>query len=192
MLAANLAAAMAQNRRVCLVDIDPQRSLSRWHEIRSGQKKPLAAISLSNVSGWRLRAELDRLMASHDALIVDTPPQVETDAKLAIRAAHLVLVPLQPSPPDFWAAGATVQLAQAERRPLRLVLNRAPATSTLRSFVEREVKASGQEMLNTAIGNRAGFANAFAQGLGITEAGPKTRAAAELLAVLAEIEELTA
>ncbi len=29
MLAANLAAAMAQDRRVCLLDIDPQRSLKR-------------------------------------------------------------------------------------------------------------------------------------------------------------------
>lgn len=32
MIAANLAAAMAAGGRVCLLDIDPQRSLKRWHE----------------------------------------------------------------------------------------------------------------------------------------------------------------
>jgi chromosome partitioning protein len=191
MLAANLAAAMATGRRVCLLDIDPQRSLTRWHEIRSRQSKPLPAIGLSDVSGWRLRAELDRLTASHDALIVDTPPQVDTDAKLAIRAADLVVVPLQPSPPDLWAAAGTVQLARAEKRPMRLVLNRAPASSRLRAQVEREAEAAGYAVLATAIGNRAGFANAFAQGMGVTEASPKSQGASELLAVLAEIEALT-
>ncbi|MCB8879833.1 AAA family ATPase [Acidisoma cellulosilytica] len=191
MLAANLAAAMASARRVCLLDIDPQRSLTRWHDIRSRYAKPLPAIGFSDVSGWRLRAELDRLAASHDAVIIDTPPQVDTEAKLAIRAAGLVLVPLQPSPPDLWAAQGTVQLARAEGRPLRLVLNRAPAASRLRSQVEREAAAAGYEILTSTIGNRAGFANAFAQGLGVTEASPKSQAAAELRAVLAEIEKLT-
>ena len=33
-LAANLAAAWAVGLRVALLDIDPQRSLSRWHALR--------------------------------------------------------------------------------------------------------------------------------------------------------------
>jgi chromosome partitioning protein len=37
------------------------------------------------------------------------------------------------------------------------------------------------------LGNRIGFAGAFAKGLGVTEAAPRSVAAAELRAVLAEI-----
>ncbi len=192
MLATNLAAAMAPGRRVCLLDIDPQRSLKRWHEIRARSAKPLPAISFSDVSGWRLGRELDRLAAAHDALIVDTPPQVDSEAKLAIRGAHIVLVPLQPSPPDLWAAEGTVQLAKAEKRQTRLVLNRAPAASKLRSMVEREAAAAGYTVLASTLGNRAGFANAFAQGLGVVESAPKSVAAQEILALLAEIERLLA
>jgi chromosome partitioning protein len=192
MLAANLAAAMAPDRRVCLLDIDPQRSLKRWHEIRERQSRTLPAITFSDVSGWRLRAELARLMATHDALIVDTPPQVDTEAKLAIRNAHLVLVPLQPSPPDLWAAEGTVQLARAEKRPMRLVLNRAPAASKLRSMVEHDAAAAGHVVLANTLGNRAGFANAFAQGMGAVEAAPKSVAAREILALLREIEGVVA
>ena len=33
-LAANLAAALAPASRVALLDIDPQKSLTRWHAIR--------------------------------------------------------------------------------------------------------------------------------------------------------------
>jgi chromosome partitioning protein len=192
MLAANLAAAMATDRRVCLLDIDPQRSLKRWHAIRGRQSKSLPAITFSDVSGWRLRAELERLMAEHDALIVDTPPQVDTEARLAIRSAHLVLVPLQPSPPDLWAAEGTVQLARTEKRPTRLVLNRAPTASKLRSQVERDAAAAGYTVLANTLGNRAGFAHAFAQGMSATEAAPTSVAAQEILALLREIEGVVA
>jgi chromosome partitioning protein len=191
-LAANLAAAMAAGRRVCLLDIDPQRSLKRWHELRARQGKPLPGITFSDVSGWRLRAELERLTTAHDVLIVDTPPHVDTEAKLAIRSAHLVLVPLQPSPPDLWAAEGTVQLARAEKRPTRLVLNRAPTVSKLRSMVERDAAAAGYVVMANTLGNRAGFANAFAQGMGAVEAAPKSVAAREIQALLREIEGVVA
>jgi chromosome partitioning protein len=186
MLAAQLAAALAAQRRVAVLDIDPQRSLVRWHGLRAA--RAVAAVALSDAAGWRLRAELERLGHAHDVLIVDTPPQVDTEARLAVRGADLVLVPLQPSPPDLWAAEGTLALAAAERRPARLVLNRAPAGGKLRAEVEAEMARRGWPVLATVLGNRAGFASAFAQGLGITETAPKSVAAAELRALLREIE----
>jgi chromosome partitioning protein len=186
-LAANLAAALAGRRRVALLDIDPQHTLGRWHALRL-QHKAATAIQLSDVSGWRLANELDRLRQGHDVLIVDSPPQIDTDAKLAIRSADLVLIPLQPSPPDLWAAEGTLKLAAAEKRPARLVLNRAPAAGRLREQVQAEIARRGDLLLAATLGNRTGFASAFAQGLGVTEAAPKSLAATELLALLAEIE----
>ena len=186
-LAANLAAALAARRRVVVLDIDPQHSLARWHALRQ-QRGNAAPILLSDVSGWRLAAELDKLRRSHDVLIVDSPPQIDTDAKLAVRGADLVLIPLQPSPPDLWAAEGTLKLAAEEKRPARLVLNRAPASGKLRQQVEAEISRKGALLLAATLGNRTGFAGAFARGLGVTETAPKSLAAAELLALLAEIE----
>lgn len=187
MLAANLAAALAETYRVALLDIDPQRSLTRWHALRTARKIPPAAIDLSGISGWRLPAELDRLKRTHDFVLIDSPPHIDIDAKLAVRGADLVLVPLQPSPPDLWAAEGTLKLAAEERRPARLVLNRAPAASRLRAQVEAEIAERGLRLLSATLGNRAGFANAFAGGLGITEASPRSLAATELRALLEEI-----
>ena len=186
-LAANLAAALAPRRRVALLDIDPQHSLARWHALRA-QRGNAEKIHLSDVSGWRLSGELDRLRQSHDVLIVDSPPQIDTDAKLAVRVADLVLIPVQPSPPDLWAAEGTLKLAADEKRAARLVLNRAPATGKLRQTVEAEIRRRGALLLAATLGNRTGFAIAFAQGLGITETAPKSVAAADLRALLAEIE----
>jgi chromosome partitioning protein len=185
-LAANLAVAFAANRRVALLDIDPQHSLARWHALRVARRA--TPFGISDVSGWRLANELDRLRRGHDVLIVDSPPQIDTDARLAIRSADLVLVPVQPSAPDLWAAEGTLKLAADERRPARLVLNRAPGTGKLRAGIEADIARLGYPRMATVLGNRAGVPGAFAQGLGITEAAPKSVAAAELRALLAEIE----
>jgi chromosome partitioning protein len=56
--------------------------------------------------------------------------------------------------------------------------------------VEAEISRKGALLLAATLGNRTGFATAFAQGLGITETAPKSVAAAELLALLAEIEDI--
>ncbi|HUN43396.1 MAG TPA: ParA family partition ATPase [Acetobacteraceae bacterium] len=189
-LAANLAAGLAPTARVALLDIDPQRSLTRWHAIRTQHTTPPPTISFSDVSGWRLSAELERLKGSHDVVLIDSPPQVDTDARLAVRGANLVLIPVQPSPPDVWAAEGTLGLAAAERRDARMVLNRVPSASRLGETVKAELTARKLPLLHTAIGNRTGFATAFAAGLGVTEAAPRSNAAAELRALLDEIREI--
>jgi chromosome partitioning protein len=109
-LVANLAALLAVDRSVAVVDIDPQRTLTRWHALRAGGAN-VPAITLSDVSGWRLAGELDRLRGGHAIVLIDSPPRIDTDAKLAVRAADLVLVPVQPSPPWIWPAANGGRLA---------------------------------------------------------------------------------
>jgi chromosome partitioning protein len=186
-LAANLGAALAADRRVALLDIDPQRSLTRWNELRP---KRVPGLTFSDVSGWRLTAELDRLKKSHDVVLIDSPPQIETDARLAIRGADLVLVPVQASPPDVWAAEGTLKLAKAEKRVTAVVLNRLPAAGKLRESIIAQLQGSGHNLLHATIGNRIGFAAAFANGLGVTESAPRSIAANELRALLTELLEL--
>jgi chromosome partitioning protein len=189
MLTAGLAAVYAETGRVAVLDIDPQKSLARWHALRGAHAKPPTELHFSDISGWRLAAALDKLRHSHDVVLIDTPPQIDTDAKLAVRGADLVLVPLQPSPPDLWAAEGTVRLAAVEKRPIALMLNRAPAASRLRAGIEAEIAARHLPLLAATLGNRAGFAAAFAQGLGVTEASPRSTAAREMRALADEIRE---
>jgi chromosome partitioning protein len=190
-LAANIAAAFATSRRVALLDIDPQKSLGRWHGLRRARQEQAASLAFSDISGWRLPAELERLRQDHDVVLIDSPPQLDTDARVAVRAADVVLVPIQPSLPDVWAAEGTLALAGEERRSAQLVFNRVPPTSRLRETIEADLSARRLPLLRSALGNRAGFAHAFAAGLGVTEAAPRSTAAAEMRALLAELLELT-
>jgi chromosome partitioning protein len=189
MLAAQLAVALAKTATVAVLDIDPQGSLTIWGKLRATAPKAAHKITCVTTAGWRLTTELDRLKAAHDIVLIDTPPVIDTDARRAIRAADLVLVPLNPSPPDLWAAEGTLKLAAEEKRKIALVFNRAPAASRLRKRLEAEIAARGILLLDTALANRAGYANAFADGLGITEAGPATQAADELRALAEAVKQ---
>ena len=178
---------LAAGRRVVLLDIDPQRTLTRWYGLRQARTVPAAPIEFSDVSGWRLASELSRLRQDHDVVVIDSPPHIDTDAKLAIRGADLVLIPVQPSPPDVWAAEGTLKLAADEGRSARLVLNRVPVAARLRDMVRADIVARRLPALTTELGNRTGFALAFAEGLGVTEAEPQSPAADELRALVAEL-----
>ena len=191
-LAAHLAAAWAATMRVAVVDIDPQASLSHWIDLRR-QRLGEGGLGLTSVrlQGWRLAAEAERLATTHDIVVIYSPPHLEMESKIAIRAARLVVVPLQPSPIDVWATRPTLELARSERRAALLVLNRLPARARLTSEMAQGAAGYGVAVAQTALGNRIAYAASMALGLGVTEVEPGSPAAEEIAALAREIVERT-
>jgi len=188
-LAAHLALTWAaMGRRVSVIDIDPQASLSGWFQLRKRLRGDAAAeIEVAAITGWRVNAEVERQARSHDIVLIDSPPHAATEARLAVRAASLVLVPVQPSPMDLWATRATLDLARAERVPALVALNRVPARANLTELMMAEFAALGVPLARAQIGNRVALAASLATGEGIGEAAPGSRAAEEIAALAAEI-----
>ena len=141
-------------------------------------------------SGWRVTGALDKLKRSTDFIVMDTPPHADTDSRIAIRAADLVLIPLQASLPDLWASEATIALAEAEKRMYRLVLNRLPASGRLRDVVLAELARRKAPVMAETLGNRSAFAAAFALGQGVTESAARSPAADEIRALAEALTKL--
>jgi chromosome partitioning protein len=120
-------------------------------------------------------------------VVIDSPPHAETEARIAVRAAALVLVPVQPSPMDFWATKPTLDLARAEKVPALLVLNRVPARAKLTGAMLEAVQSFFVPLAETRIGNRTALAAALNAGQGILEYDPASTAAAEITALAAEV-----
>ncbi|MEJ0069619.1 MAG: ParA family protein [Pseudomonadota bacterium] len=135
------------------------------------------------LSGWRTVGEVERLGREHDIVLIDSPPHAATEARIAVRAARLVIVPMQPSVMDLWATQATLDMAKAERVAALIVLNRVPARSRAADAVVAEVANLGIQMADARIGNRVALASALHRGKGITEyeasstAAPRDRGA---------------
>lgn len=187
-LAAQLAVTWAKSSSVALIDIDPQGSLSAWFKVRQDALGAKAGnMHLSDVPGWRLGTELDRLRRKYDYIIIDSPPHAETDARAAIRAGDLVVVPVQPSPMDLWATKPTVDIANKERRSILLVINRMPPRGKLPETVLSAIAADGMPVAGTRLGNRMAYASSMMEGKGVIETNHGSTAANEIMALADEI-----
>ena len=111
-LAAQLAVVWAgQGARVAVLDIDPQGSLGAWVDLRR-VRLGIEAIGFefAALPGWRAAQWIEDRARSADLVVIDGPPHAETEAQIAVRAASLVLIPVQPSPLDLWATAVTLKM----------------------------------------------------------------------------------
>lgn len=187
-LASHLAVALQQKgRRVAIVDIDPQGSLGRWHQAREQTfGEGYTGLTFASVSGWRVSSEVSRLRKTHDYIVIDSPPHTETEARTAIRCADLIIVPMQPSPMDLWATQATLDLAAAERLPVKIIFNRVTPNSKLAPMIEKYLKRG----IAGILGNRVIFAASLLEGRTATEIAPTSPAAMEIKAIVKMITDM--
>lgn len=191
-LAAHLAIAWAQlGHSVATVDIDPQGSLTRWHAVRTEATGGRPGFTHVQINGWRTQAEVEKLARTHDIVVVDSPPHAQTEARIAVRAATLVVAPVQPSPMDLWAVHPTIELAAQEKRRLLLVLNRVPPRARIADEligkVHELVAPPAVDLATAQVGNRTAYAGTLMSGLSVTEAARKSQAGVEMQALAEEI-----
>ena len=188
-LALHLAAALAEGGfRVQLVDADPQGSALDWSVMRGGDS-PFGVIGLPRAT---LHREVPRLLENHDHVIIDGPPRVYEVARSAILASDLVLIPVQPSPYDVWAAKEIIDLlrdASAFKENLKsaFVINRRIVNTAIGRDIGEALASYATRALDCQISQRVAFAESAAQGKTVLETEPKGAAAAEVRALVAEI-----
>ncbi len=189
-LAAQLGVAFsAAGKQVALVDIDPQGSLSAWHAVRKDTPADTSRpVQMVQVAGYRASNELTRLKRDNDIVIIDSPPHAETEAKVAVRAADLVLIPVQPSPMDIWATDATMDLARTCSVPVLLVLNRVPPRGKVIDAMRDQLAKDGLPVANSVLGNRVAFVSSMLEGQAVVETEPRSAAAEEIHKLVSEIE----
>ncbi len=188
-LAAQLGVALsAQGKRVAMLDIDPQASLSAWFDLRRRRLGDDATgLIVQGLSGWRLGTELRRFREEFDVVLVDSPPHAESDAKAAVRHADLALLPCQPSRLDVWATFRSLEFTAGEKSRALMVLNRVPSRGRAAAAVRAEIEANGWPLANSTLGNRQAFAASIGEGRGVVETAPKSPAAQEIVALADEV-----
>ena len=188
-LAAHLAVALTgMKKSVALIDMDPQRSLSIWHRLRNQFYDGLRdRPALHEVEESQLIGAVRKLASDHDVVVIDTPPHAESEPRLSIRAANLVVLPVQPSPMDVWATLPTLSLAEREGVAAMIVLNRVPPRANLTEALLPVIKKLEGSMARARLGNRTLFASALSEGRGATEAKPSSTAAREINRLAKEV-----
>ena len=190
-LAIHLAAAFAQqDPPVLLIDADPQGSALDWAASRQGEP-------LFNVVGLpktNLHREVPAHAQNYTHVVIDGPPRVNALARSAILAADRILIPVQPSPYDVWAAREIVELigeahAFTDRLTSAFVINRKIGKTAIGRAVRAALAAYSIPVLQTTVGQRVAFAESAATGRTVLEAAPDSRASQEIRALAQEILE---
>jgi chromosome partitioning protein len=194
-LALHLAGQWAsENKRVTVIDADPQGSALDWSEQRAREGLP-RLFGVVGLARDTLHREAPELARDVDHVVIDGPPRVAGLMRSALLATDLVLIPVQPSPFDGWASAEMLALLNEARiyRPelaARFVLNRCAA----RTVIARETAAAFADhdppLLATTIGQRIGFAEAAQRGRLASELSHAPNAADEIAALAAAVEAI--
>jgi chromosome partitioning protein len=138
-IATNLAHALALGGvKVLLVDSDPQGSARDWNEANGGQVLPVVGLDRET-----LPTDLKAISGGYDFVVVDGAPQVARLAAAAVKVADLVLIPVQPSPYDIWAAADLVEVVKARQE----ITDGKPVAAFVISRSIRNTKLSGGNRL---------------------------------------------
>jgi chromosome partitioning protein len=189
-LAIHVADALARmGYTAMLIDVDPQGSSLDWAESR-GNQAPLFPVA--GYPKESLARDLAQIRGDRDVVVIDGPPARNKLTRAAIMAADLVLVPVQPSPYDIWAAQEIVDLieeARVYKQTLKaaFVINRTIKRTILGAEVTEALAAYNLPVFSAQIVQRMAFANSATRGLTVMETEPNGAAAKEIRTLTEEI-----
>ena len=188
-LALHFAAALTEeNRRVLLIDADPQGSALDWDGARE-TASPFTVLGKPKAS---LHRDMPSLVDQYDDIVIDGPPRVDEITRSVLLSCDVVVIPVQPSPYDVWAAQDTVQLvheASVYKENLKavFVINRKIVNTAIGRDAKEALAQYDLLALSTTVSQRVAFAESANQGLTVLEMAPSSPAAREIRALAQEI-----
>ena len=192
-LAIHLAAGLAAKGRTLLLDADPQGSAVSW----SSQRESDPPFTVTALAKPTIHRDIEQIAHGYAHVVIDGPPRASDLARSVIMAADFILIPLQPSPYDLWAAQETVELIQeatAYKPNLKaaFVMNRKTANTAISKSAKEALADLPFPAMASEIAQRVLFAETAATGETVDEREPKGRAAREIVAFVAELERMAA
>ena len=176
-LAVHLAtAAAAAGHTTAIIDLDPQATAASWGDRRTAPAPEV-------ISGQAARLPVLMKAAADngaDLLILDTAPNADQAASLAVRAADLVVIPCRAAAFDLEAIETTLMLSKIATKPAYVVLNAVPPRSGIGKEAAEGLTARGARVAPHQLTHRAAFAHGVIDGRTAQEFEPTGKAAEEV------------
>lgn len=183
---------MQRGCRTLLVDSDPQGTAVTWGNVASD----LGVITPTVVGiGDNVRQAVPELARDTDVCVVDTAGKLGKRLGGALMIADIAVLPCGPSPAEIWALAETVETVQSiqELRPelkAYILINGADERTALTRDARANIGPAGLPIMQSQLCRRNPFAEVLAVGKGVTTYQPRSEAAAELRAVVDEIDKI--
>lgn len=174
---------------VLLVDSDPQGSARDWHQANDVDLFPVVGLDRET-----LPKDLPAISRGYDWIILDGAPQLAKMAAAAVKSADFVLIPVQPSPYDVWAAADLVEIVKTRQTVTEgklkaaFVVSRAIVNTRLSREVIEALDAYGLPVLESRTTQRVIYSDSASTGQTVF-VQPDGPAALEISALRDEIKK---
>ena len=172
---------------VLIVDSDPQGSARDWHAANEGN--PIELVALDRPNNVKT---LSSMAAKYDYVVIDGAAKLEDMMAAAIKTSDFILIPVQPSPYDIWAASDLVDFIKARQEvtdgvPLAaFVVSRVVEGTRLGGDVRAALDEYALPVFETTITQRQVYPQTASEGLTVFDAD-NVKAKAETNALIDEI-----
>jgi len=177
-----------RGNKVLLVDADPQGSARDWNEANGASLLPVVGLDRET-----LPTDIKAIGAGYEYIVIDGAPQVAKLAAAAVKAANIVIIPVQPSPYDIWAAADLVEIIKARQEvtdglpKASFVISRAIKGTKLGKEVAEALEGYGLPVCNAMTTQRVAYAATATEGLTVFSESTTNPAAGEIDALVNEI-----
>lgn len=190
-LATNLAYALQrEGNRVLLIDSDPQGSARDWNEANGGELLPVVGLDRET-----LPKDLAAISDGYDMIVIDGAPSIAKLSAAAVKAADMVLIPVQPSPYDIWSCADLVDIIKARQevtdgRPkAAFVISRAIQKTRLSREVKAALMEYGLPVFSSRTTQRIAYPTTAASGRTVLDSSDRN-ARQEIEAITKEVKEV--
>jgi chromosome partitioning protein len=172
--AAHLAVEAVKHGSVAIIDTDPQASLAAWWNLREAETPAFVQTTLKGLPA-QLKALRD---ADYQLVIIDTPGADVSFTRSILKHCDLAVVPSRPSPLDLGTLSKTVEMIEAEGKPLIFVLN--AVTPRTRISAQAMMALSQHGPVAAIIHQRTDYAASMTDGRVAGELDPSSKSADEI------------
>lgn len=180
----------SQGESTLLVDLDPQGSASDWADAREGDELcPVVRM------GKSISRDLPKIARDYDWVVIDGAPQVSELAAAAVRAADVVMIPVQPSPYDIWACSDLVELLKARQEVTdghprgAFVISRAIKNTRLSGEVMQALEGYELPIFANGTTQKVDYANTAKWGGSVVDLEDEHKARFEIKMLVKELKE---
>lgn len=181
-IATNLARGLQlEGLDVLIVDSDVQGSARDWGAAQSEVDTPVVV----GMDRPVLHKDIPKIEGGNDVVVIDGAARAETMQTSAIKAADLVLIPVQPSAYDIWSSETLVDLVRARQEVVgkpeaAFVVSRQIVGTNLAGEAQEALESFDLPVLEGRTAQRVIYAEAASEGLSVLDVDPSSKAATEV------------
>jgi len=192
-ISTNLAGAIQlDGHSVIIADSDPQGTARDWRRVQDEDSDLPGVVGIDRPTLEKDTKEIDH---AFDFIVIDGAAKLQEMIVSAVKAADVILIPVQPSAADIWAVSEMVEVIKTRQeitdgRPKAcFVINRAIVGTNVAGEVDEAVDAYGIPILNARTHQRIAFVEALAEGSTVVHNAKGSKAANEIITIKNELLE---